>query len=312
MNKKEAKIIFMGTPEIAGVILQGLIDEHYNVSLVVTGEDKKVGRNNILTPSICKRIALNNNIPVFQPHKLRLTNEEIVKMNADVLVTCAYGQIVPDVVLNSFRIGCINVHGSLLPHLRGASPIQSALFEGLDKTGITIMEMVSKMDAGRMYLKKEVEISNDDNYTSLYQKMATAGKDALLSMLDAYLEGKINGEEQDESKATFCKKITKDEEKLSLDLSPDEFNNYVRGLSYNPGGYLFLEDKKIKILKVKPYSYDIEGEVGSIYKKNKRLWTLQLSKGQVELLEVQKEGKNKIDFISFANGERNLETKRFS
>lgn len=311
MNRKDIKIIFMGTPSIAGTILNALIEEGYNVCLVVCGEDKRVGRKNILTPPITKVIANKYNIPIFQPHRMRLDNETILKQNADVIVTCAYGQIVPDIVLNSPRIGCINVHGSLLPHLRGASPIQSALFEGLKVSGVTIMEMVSQMDAGRMYLKKEVEIDDDDNYSSLYQKIAEAGKECLLSMLDSYIEGKIKGIEQDESMATFCKKITKDDEKLSLYQDIYKFTNLVRGLSYDPGGYLYLEDKKIKILKVRPYSTDLESEVGSIIKKSKKVYTLQLSQGQVELLEVQKEGKNKIDFVSFANGERDLLSKKF-
>lgn len=312
MDRKKTKIIFMGTPEIAGVILKGLIDSGYNIVLVVCGEDKPVGRKGILTPPCTKIIANQYNIPTFQPKKIRMDYQPILDAQSDAIVTCAYGQIVPDIVLKAPKKGCINVHGSLLPHLRGASPIQSALFEGLDKSGVTIMEMVSQMDAGKMYLKKEVKIEKDDNYSSLYSKIAQAGKEALLSILDAYLEGKLLGTIQEENEATFCKKISKDNEKLSLDLSPKDFVNRVRGLSYTPGGYLFFEDKKIKILRAEIYSDEVEKEKGSIIKKDKKTWVLQLQKGQVKLLEVQKENKNRMDFIAFANGERNLENKKFN
>ena len=311
MDRKKYRLIFMGTPLIASHILEGLIEAGYNIILVVANEDKIVGRKGILTPPETIKVAQKYHIPTFQPHKIRLDYQQIVDLHADALITCAYGQIIPDVILNSLKIGAINVHGSLLPHLRGASPIQSALFEGLKVSGVTIMEMVSKMDAGDMYLKKEVEISSDDNYTSYYQKIAEAGKLALLSMLDDYLLGNIKGEKQDETLATFCKKISQDQERLSLDMTPEEFTNCVRGLSYTPGGYLYLEDKKIKILKVEPYSLNVEKEVGSIIKMNKKTYVLQLSKGQVLLKEVQKESKNRVDFISFANGERDLEHKKF-
>ena len=307
MNKKDIRVIFMGTPKIAATVLESIINDGYNVVLVVTNEDKKVGRKGILTPSEVKQVALNNNIEVFQPEKIRLDNKRISEVNADILITCAYGQIVPLEVLNAPRLGCINVHGSLLPALRGASPIQSALFLGLKETGVTIMEMIDRMDAGRMYAKEVVEITEDDNYTSLYDKIALAGSSCLLKMLPSYLDGSNLGEIQNEDEATYCSKITPEEEHLLLSDDNDTFINKVKGLSYTPGGYVLLNEKKLKIYKARNYSSLNEVEVGRFIKKNKSTLVLQLAHGQVEVLELQKESKNKVDSKSFMNGERNLE-----
>ena len=310
MNKKDVKVIFMGTPKIASVILKGIIEEGYNVVLVVTNPDKKVGRKGILTPSEVKVVALENNIEVFQPISIKQDYQRIQEVEADILITCAYGQIVPMGVLNAPKKGCINVHGSLLPHLRGASPIQSALFEGLDETGVTIMEMIDKMDAGRMFHKRIVKIEKEDNYTSLYDKIALAGKEALLESLPKILSGENQGEVQNEEEVTFCKKITPEEEHLSLASSNEEFINKVRGLSLTPGGYVLLDNKKLKIYACKNYSSNVEVEVGRFIKKDKATLLLQLEHGQVEILSLQKEGKNIIDSRSFMNGERNLQELR--
>ncbi len=307
MNKNEIRVIFMGTPAIAKTVLKGLVEDGYNVVLVVTNPDKITGRKAILTPSEVKEYALEKGIEVFQPISIKTDYQKIVSANADVLVTCAYGQIVPLEVLNAPKKGCINVHGSLLPHLRGASPIQSALFEGLTETGVTIMEMVSKMDAGKMYKKEIVKIEETDNYTSLYNKIAEAGTKALLSMLPSYLDGTIAGEEQDESLVTFCKKITSEDEHLSLDFDVKEFVNKVKGLSYTPGGFVYYDNKKLKILRCSYFSNEILKEKGYFIKLNKSTLLLQLANGLIKIEEVQKENKNRIDAKSFMNGERNLE-----
>lgn len=307
MNKNDIRVIFMGTPEIAKTVLKGLVDDGYNVVLAVTNPDKKTGRKAILTPSEVKAYALEHGIEVFQPVSIKLDYQKIIDADADVLITCAYGQIVPQEVLDAPKKGCLNVHGSLLPHLRGASPIQSALFEGLEETGVTIMQMVSKMDAGKMYKKEIVKIEENDNYTSLYNKIAEAGTKALLNILPGYLNGLVEGEEQNEALVTFCKKITPEDEHLSLDLDVKEFVNKVKGLAYTPGGFVYYDDKKLKILMCSYYSNEIIKEKGYFIKLNKSTLLLQLANGLVKIEEVQKENKNKIDAKSFMNGERNLE-----
>ncbi len=306
MKKNEARIIFMGTPSIAATVLKGLLDNGYNICLVVTNVDKVHGRKNTLMPSEVKKIALEYGIEVFQPVSIRKDYQKIYDVNPDLIVTCAYGQIVPKEVLDAPKIGCINVHGSILPKLRGASPIQSALFEGLKVTGVTIMEMEEKMDAGAMYHKKEITIDENDNYTSLYEKIAVLGKDALLEMIDSYIDGTINGIPQDESEATFCKKILPEDEHLSLENTNEEFINRVRGLSNTPGGYVLFNDKKLKIYGCKNFSNATNDPIGKLVKIDKNTLTLQLKYGKVQLLTVQKESKNVMDAKSFMNGERNL------
>lgn len=312
--KEYPRIIFMGTPEIASYILEGLIDNGYNIVGVVSQEDKIVGRKNILTPPPVKVVALKHNIPVFQVKRIKDDYSFIKEMNPDLIITCAYGQIVPQGLLDIPKLGNINVHGSLLPKYRGASPIQQALINGDSVTGVTIMEMIYQMDAGRMYAKKEIQLSLDDNYTSLYNKMKVAGLECLLEMLPAHIDAKTNnidiGEEQDETLVTKCGKISKEDEHLSLDYTCTEFVNWVRGLSEVPGGYVVLDNQLFKILKARVYSNNIEGNVGEIVKADKQGLILQLKDGQVSLLEVQKQGKNKMDYKSFINGNRDLVGKR--
>ena len=301
--KEYPRIIFMGTPDIAKVILEGLIANEYNIVGVVAQEDKPVGRKGIIKPVPTKEVALKHDIPVFQPQKIRLDYSFIEEIKPDLIITCAYGQIVPQGLLDIPKLGCINVHGSLLPKYRGASPIQQALIHNDKVAGVTIMEMIDKMDAGRMFYKKEIVLDELENYTSLYDKMASSGLEALLEMLPDYIEGKNQGEEQDESLVTSCRKITKEQEHLSLDYSVDEFIGYVKGLSYTPGAYLLLDDQIFKILMAKKLNDKVSHEVGEIVEADKQGLVLQLKDGQISLLEVQKQGKNKMDYKSFETEE---------
>ena len=308
--KNYPKIVFMGTPEIARYILEGLISNGYNIIGVVSQEDKPVGRKGILTPPPVKVEALKHNIPVFQVKRIRDDYSFIKELNPDLIITCAYGQIVPQGLLDIPKLGNINVHGSLLPKYRGASPIQQALINGDKVTGVTIMEMIYQMDAGRMYAKKEIELNDEDNYSSLYNKMKVAGLECLLEMLPSHIKAKSKGievgEEQDEDLVTKCSKITKEQEHLSIDYTCDEFINWIRGLSETPGAYSLLDNQVFKILKAKKYSSNIEGEIGQIIRADKLGLIVQLKDGQISLLEVQKQGKNKMDYKSFINGNRDL------
>lgn len=203
------RIVFMGTPEIAEFILTGLLDNGYPIVGVIAQEDKPVGRKKIIEPVPTKKAALARKIPVFQPHRIRLDYEFVRELKPDLIITCAYGQIIPQELIDIPALGCINVHGSLLPKYRGASPIQQALIHNDRLTGVTILEMTAKMDAGKMLYQKEIAVDDDENYTSLYQKIAVLGLQALLEMLPDYIAGKIQGEEQDESRVTLCKRSAK-------------------------------------------------------------------------------------------------------
>ena len=180
------KIVFMGTPSFAANILENLIKE-YNVSLVVCQPDKEKDRKGNYIYSPVKKIALENNIKVIQPTKIRKEYQEIIDENPDIIITCAYGQIIPKILLDLPRLGCINVHASLLPKLRGGAPIHHALIDGLEKTGITIMYMDEKMDNGDIISQKEIEIKEDEYLDSLYQKLSFLGRDLLLETLPSII-----------------------------------------------------------------------------------------------------------------------------
>ena len=309
MNKKDAKIIFMGTPKIACYVLEGLIENGYNVVAVICQPDKPVGRKGILTPPPSKIVAMNNNILYLQPYKIKDCLEEVKMLEPDLVITCAYGKIVPQSFLDIPKIGCINLHGSLLPELRGASPIQYALIQNKKITGMTLMKMVKEMDAGEIYGTKEVKIDDNDNSTSLFERMGVAAKELIIEKLPLFLNGTIIGVPQDEDKVTYANLIKPEQEKLNLDLGCIDFIGWVKGLSYEPGGYLFLDNLKFKILDAEKISNEIIGEVGEIVKARKKDLWLQLKDGIINLKLVHLEGKKMMDAASFINGNRQILNK---
>lgn len=310
MNKEQLKVIFMGTPNISAYVLKAMIEDGYNIIGVIAQPDKPVGRKGELEKVPTKVVAESFNIPVFQPLKIRNDFEFVKELNPDVIITLAYGQIVPQGLLDIPKYGCLNLHGSLLPKYRGAAPIQYALINGDKVTGMTLMEMVKAMDAGKMYAKKEVIIDEEDNATTLFDKMAVAAKDLILEKLPLYIDGELPGEEQDESLVTFCPTIKPEQEKLSLDYGVNQMLGWIKGLSDHPGAYLLLDNQKFKIYKAKIYSSNVTGEVGKIVQADKRGLILQCKDGELALLEVQKEGKKRMDFKSFLNGNQNILGKK--
>lgn len=303
----DTRILYMGTPEMSAKVLEALIQAGFNIVAVVAQEDRPVGRKGIITEVPTKVVAKAHNIPVYQPPKIRLNYEFVKEIKPDLILTMAYGQIVPQGLLDIPELGALNLHGSILPKYRGAAPIQRAIIDGEKETGVTLMEMVDKMDAGRMYGIKKCEISPDDNYSSLCEKIVKCAIDVSLEFIPQYLEGKLVGEEQDESLVTIAKKILPETEKLSLDYDANTFVNYVRGMSEEPGGYLFLEGMKFKIYKAKLVNISINGPVGTLL-INKSTY-LKLKDSAIELLEVQLAGKKKMDGRSFANGSRQYNEK---
>ena len=297
---KEKRILFIGTPLIASITLEDLLKDGFNIVGVVTQEDKPFGRKKELTFSPVKEVALRHNIPVYQPHRIRKEYEFIRELDIDLILTLAYGQIIPHNLLGIPKYGCLNLHGSLLPELRGAAPIQRAILEGKTKTGITLMEMVDEMDAGGMYAKEEVEITLDDNYSSLVLKMAKAATTICEKYLEDYFLGKLTKVAQDVSKVTFANKILPSDEVLSINEKVDEFINHVRALSDEPGAYLYVDEKKLKVFKASKASNISINNVGELYVK-KGVY-LRLSDGVVRLNVIQLEGKKKMDDVSFSNG----------
>lgn len=301
--KSDYRLIFMGTPSISAKVFLDMIKDGYNFVALIAQEDKPVGRKKIIQDVPTKVVAKEYNIPVYQPHKIRLDYEFVKELKPDLIITLAYGQIIPQELLDIPTFGCLNLHGSLLPKYRGAAPIQRAIENGDKVTGVTLMEMIDKMDAGRMYSKIEVPILEEDNYSSLKDKIAEAASKLVLRDLLKYLNGELKGEVQNEEEVTFADKILKEDEKLPLSNKKDFFNK-VRSLSYEPGGYLYHNDKKLKIYKCADYDLSLNYSVGQLVFLNKKL-LLQLPDGLVELLEVQPEGKNMMSGKDFYNGHKN-------
>ncbi len=312
MEKNNLKLVFMGTPEISAYVFEKMILDGYHFVGLVAQPDHPVGRKGIIEKVPTKVIAEKYNIPVFQPEKIRLDYSFIDEIKPDLVITLAYGQIVPEGFLNKVPMGCLNLHGSLLPKYRGASPVQSVLINNESITGVTLMEMVKAMDAGRMYARKEIKISEEDNATSLFNKVKEAASELVLESLPKYINDELIGEEQDENEVTFCSTIKPEQEKLDLSLSAKEIVGWIRGLSDEPGAYLYLNSLKLKIYKAKVVDNSITAEVGTIVKADKSGLYMQAKDGVISLLEIQKEGKKRMDYRSFLNGNQNLLGQKLS
>lgn len=299
---ENCRVIFMGTPIFACGILQTLIDEKYNVVAVVSQPDKKVGRKQIVTPTPVKQLALEHNIPVIQPISIKEDYEEVLSYKPDLIVTCAYGQFVPSIILKAPKYGSINVHASLLPKYRGGAPIHKAIINGESVTGVTIMEMIAKMDAGRMYAKEEVVIEEDDTTDTLHDKLVACGKHCLKEMLPDYLSGKIEGIPQNEEEATFAYNISKEEEYISFNRDVNVVYNHIRGLIDWPTGYGMIENKRLKIYKARKIVKSHTEESGKIVSFEDNGFKVACENGYILILECQIEGKKRMTSDEFYRG----------
>ena len=312
MKKNELKLVFMGTPEISAYVFEAMINEGYHFVGLVAQPDHPVGRKGIVEKVPTKVIAEKYHIPVFQPVKIRNDFSFIDEIKPDLVITLAYGQIVPQEFLDKIPLGCLNIHGSLLPKYRGASPVQTALINNEKITGVTLMEMVKAMDAGRMYAKKVVTIDENDNATSLFNKIKEAARELVIEALPLYINKELKGEEQDEKEVTFCSIIKPEQEKLDLSLSAESIVGWIRGLSDEPGAYLYLNNQKLKIYKAKKINDFVDHDIGEIVKADKNGLYFQTKDGQIAILELQKEGKKRMDYRSFINGNQNLLGQKLS
>jgi methionyl-tRNA formyltransferase len=305
MDKRDYRLVFMGTPDIAAYVMQKMIDDGYHFVGLIAQSDSPVGRKGLLCKVPTKLVAEKYNIPVFQPEKIRLDYEFVKELKPDLIVTFSYGQIIPQGLLDIPRFGCLNLHGSLLPKYRGAAPIQRAIMNGEKETGITLMEMVDKMDAGKMYAKAYVTIDDADNYTTLAQKLAQAAANLIIEKLPLYLQDQLPGQVQDETLVTFANKIKPEDEKMNINLPVRAMVNYVRALSETPGAFLLLNGQKLKIYQATPFSEVIGDKIGRIVSLSKGI-IIQLVDGQISLLDVQLEGHKRLKYKDFINGQKNL------
>lgn len=292
------KAVFFGTQDFAATILQGLLDSDIvSVETVFTQPDRKVGRKQIVEESPVKKLALKYNIPVEQPESLK--NYELRTENCELGIVAQYGLIIPKKIIDSFPKGMINVHGSLLPKYRGASPIQAALVNGEKETGNTIMIMDEKTDHGPILSQSKLAIGTDDTFTILAHKMAAEGVILLLNTLPEWLNGSLKPQEQDESLATFTKLLSKEDGLVDFNKTNDEIYNQYRGLTPWPGIWINWNGKRLKLLKI--CKSDKTSQVGEVSSEGKKIF-IGCSNGSIEILELQLEGKDAMNAAAFLNG----------
>lgn len=296
---KNLKIIFMGTPDFAVPILQTLI-ENTNVVLVVSQPDKLVGRKKVLTESPVSKLANENGIEVFKPVKIREEYAKILKTDADIIITCAYGQIIPKVLLEYPKLGAINVHASLLPKYRGGAPIHRAIMNGDKVSGITIMYMDEHMDSGDIISQREVEIKDTDTIDTLSLKMSVVGSKLLIDTLPSIIEGTNTRIKQNEEEVTFSYIVKREDELIDFSKTSKEIYNQIRALNSKPGAYFLLDGKQIKVFEAK--IGDKTGTIGEIINVYKDSIGIATNDGEIMLTKIQPEGKSLMSVKDYLNG----------
>lgn len=310
MNKKDLRIVFMGTPKIAAGVLRTLIENEYNIVAVVTQPDTLVGRKQVLTFSEVKKVAMEYNIPVVQPKSIRKEPDEVLSYEPDFILTLAYGQFIPDVILNYPKYGITNLHGSLLPKRRGGAPIQWSVIEGDKETGMTFMYMRSKMDSGEILSQRAIPIEIDDTSSTMFDKLEELSKEMILEDLPKFIDGELVPVPQNEEEVTFSLNLSKDDEYINFERDVMTVYNHIRGLLDNPGAYSIIDGKKIKFHKVR--FTDKTCEPGLFNGLEGKAIQIGCLNGSILVDEIQPEGKNRMGAKDFMNGAgRNLVGKKF-
>lgn len=294
------RIVFMGTPEFACNVLSGLNDK-YEIALVISqpNREKKKG---VLIPTPVANLATDLGLKLIQPEKIADAYSDILEAKADVLVSAAYGQYIPSKILNLFKYK-INVHGSLLPLHRGGAPIQRCLINGDTKTGVTIMEMAKGLDTGKIYSMAEYQIEDDDNSTTLFEKLSVIGRDLLLNTIEDIVSDKNLGIPQDDSKSSYSKNIEKEEELIKLNNTSKNIVNQIRGLAMTPGAYINVSNINLKVYKASIKEYSGNELPGTILSIKKEI-LIKTKDGAISLELVQMPGKKIITGKEFSNGQK--------
>ncbi len=297
------KIVYMGTPDFASVILEKLIAGGYEVSLVVSQMDKPRGRGNVMSPSPVKAVALKENIPVITPASIKCDEAltALKEADADLFVVAAYGQILPESVLNLPKYGCINVHASLLPEYRGAAPINRAIMNGEKEGGVTVMYMEKGLDTGDMLHVKKMDIPEDMNAGEYHDALCQLGSEALLEFLSDFESGKAYREKQNDEKATYAAKILKDELEIDFSLPCDKVRNFIRGTAPFPGSYFVLNGKRIKVMSAE--LGNATGEAGKAMKHEKGIEII-CGEGSVIITSLKPEGKRIMTGLEYLVGNK--------
>ncbi|MGE7917809.1 methionyl-tRNA formyltransferase [Viridibacillus sp. NPDC093762] len=298
-------IVFMGTPAFSVPVLRMLHEEGYDIKAVVTQPDRPVGRKRVLTPPPVKEEAVRLGLPVIQPEKLRGSEElqEIIALNPDLIVTAAFGQILPKELLDTPRLGCVNVHASLLPAYRGGAPIHQCLIDGQEKTGVTIMYMAVKLDAGDIISQAELTIDEQDHTGLLFDKLSIIGRDLLKETLPSIIEGTNDRIPQEEAKVTFAHNISRDQELVNWQQNSTEIYNQVRGLHPWPVAYTKLNSDNVKIWWAQKSDKKHSEDPGTVIAIDKEYFTVATGNGEaINILDLQPAGKKRMTAMDYLRG----------
>lgn len=297
---KDKRVVFMGTPEFSVPVLEMLI-ENTNVVLVVTQPDKEVGRHHELKATPVKECALKHNIEVYQPIKIRNEYEHVLEMNPDIIITCAYGQIIPSILLDTPKYKAINVHASLLPKLRGGSPLHKCIIDGYKETGVTIMYMAPGMDDGDIITQRSVEIKDTDNVGIIHDKLSIMGRDLLLETLPNIFSGNITRTKQDPNEVTYAYNIKREEEKIDFNKTAREVFNQIRGMYPFPVAYTTLNGEVIKICEVR-IGNSSKGKPGEIIETSKDGISVMCKDKNIIIIRLKPSGKKEMTAKDYLNG----------
>ena len=300
------KIIFLGTPEFGAIVLKKLIENDFKPALVITAPDKPVGRKQIVTPSQVKVVAEKYKVPILQPEKIKEVESEIKKLKPDLIITAAYGEIIPKKILDIPKYSSLNVHPSLLPEYRGASPVQFAILNGEKKTGVTIIKMNEKLDQGPILANLEYLIENSEiTHQELEEELANWGVELLIEIIPDWVDGKIKSKPQDESKASYTRTIKKEDGKIDWNNTAEEIERQVRAFNPWPSAFCEVNDKTIKIWKasrLKHTEYSPSGPPGKVYLAPNDRIAVQCGKDYLIIEELQFSGKKKMKVEEFLKG----------
>jgi methionyl-tRNA formyltransferase len=310
----DMRIVFMGTPDFAVPSLRSLLDGGWNVVAAVTQPDRPKGRKRELTPPPVKAFALERGLPVLQPERMRAAEavEAVAALKPDLIVTAAYGQILPKAVLDLPRLGCVNVHGSLLPRYRGGAPIQRSIIDGESVTGVTLMYMAEGLDTGDMIARVEVPITDEDTAGTMFEKLSAAGAELLLEWLPRLADGTAPRVPQDDALATYAPNLTRDDERLHWERTSRELFNRTRGLYPMAGAFTYLAGEVFKVWGVKAPEagdFDLRPEwraaaPGTVLDTGPFGIRVRTGDGSVVLTEVQPAGKKAMSAAEYARGAR--------
>ncbi|KIS03444.1 methionyl-tRNA formyltransferase [Paucilactobacillus wasatchensis] len=305
-------IVFMGTPQFAVPILQSLIDHHYDVKAVVTQPDRFVGRKHVLTASPVKQLAVNHQIEVLQPEKINHSSEmdRVIELQPDLIVTAAFGQFLPTKLLAAAQVGAINVHGSLLPKYRGGAPVQYAIMNGEQETGISIIYMVKKMDAGDILAQRKIAITKKDDTGSMFTKLSLLGRDLLLETIPQLLKDQLSPVAQDENQVTFAPNISSEEERIDITTTAQQIDCKVRALRPFPIANLNLDKTRTKLWQVSVAAEPTTLKPGQVVSVTKHELVIAAGQGTAILLkELQPAGKPRMSITDYLNGHQNIKAE---